>query len=115
MLPTIGGIMRRSLPVIMLCAGLCVCLGGAGADDANQEKPPPPPVRRIYDVADLVYAPEVDPRTTAIVPPTEVDSGRPANSPQGSQGSRSGGGTMTTSERTDRLTKLIQECVEPAS
>lgn len=101
------------------CVALCIFLASATADDAQQEKPPAPQVRKIYDVSDLALSSAVDASTTAVVPPTDLSTGRDARS--GTRGGGGGGGglmgnvpkTTTLAERTEDIGKLIQETIEP--
>jgi hypothetical protein len=103
------------------CVVLCIILGSATADDAQLDKPPAPLVRRIYDVSDLALSSAVDASTTAVVPPTDLSTGRDPRS--GARGGGGGGGgglfggntpkTTTLAERTDAIGKLIQDSIEP--
>jgi hypothetical protein len=111
----------RGLPImIVLGTLLSLSLAGAIADDTNHEKPPPPQVRRIYDVTDLAAASPVDPATTSVLPPTDLNTGRTLPARTGGGGGLFGGGAITGPEKphrvsdgVDALIKLIQEGIEP--
>jgi hypothetical protein len=119
----------RPLTIISgACVAFCLFLAGATADDAKKEKPPAPQVRKIYDVSDLALNSAIDASTTAVVPPTDLSTGKDPRS--GARGGGGGGGgglfgnggglgnapkTTTLAERTEAIGKLIQETIEPST
>jgi hypothetical protein len=104
--------MKRWQQPFLLCTALALCLASAAADDPAPEPPPPPPIRLTYDVADLVHVSQVDPGTTAVVPPTEVDISTAQQNNRG-MGTRGQQRDVTIAEHMDALIKLIQSTIDP--
>lgn len=112
----------RSLKIISgAFIAFCLVLGSATADDAKPGKPATAQERNIYDVSDLAVSAAVDASTTAVVPPTELSTGRDPRPGRSGGGGGGGGGllfgsppkTTTLAERTEAIGKLIQESIEP--
>src|SRR5258706_10275216 len=104
-------------PSLALCITLCLTGLARAADQDGQEKPPPPPVRHIYDVTELVRLPLVDADTSAVMPPTELNSQRRPSGGGGigSSTAQSRPEPTPLQSRLDELSKLIQFQIDPTS